>query len=330
MVHAFNPHAASDDAFDRGTLPHLVAGNRGRLLDPRRTPVTILSIDLETGQFTVRIEDFEDRGATWEIPFERVDRYQFEKSARRAQAEIAAFEAAVARFDRPLEIACDARARESTLARIARWREDARAWFERRVSLSARLNAFDPARRESAGAFAAECEAFMRERGLWDLEDAFTARWVSNPNSGELVKGHRIVCAQLGLAPFIGRIVRSAALFDDSWTRERRAEHIECRAGFTQALFAAGGHERVTLYRGLASEGAPSAPRSETFVSATFDIEVASSMMGARDASRTGVLLSQDVPIERLFMTCVETAAMNRQFREAEAVLFWEAGNTPF
>ena len=27
------------------------------------------------------------------------------------------------------------------------------------------------------------------------------------------------------------------------------------------------------------------------------------------------------VPVERLFMTCVETAAMNRQYREAEVLI---------
>jgi hypothetical protein len=40
-----------------------------------------------------------------------------------------------------------------------------------------------------------------------------------------------------------------------------------------------------------------------------------------RDPATTGVLLRQAVLFERVFMTCLETAAMNRQFKEAEAVL---------
>jgi hypothetical protein len=40
-----------------------------------------------------------------------------------------------------------------------------------------------------------------------------------------------------------------------------------------------------------------------------------------REPATTGVLLRQSVPILRLFMTFLETAHMNRQFKEAEAVL---------
>jgi hypothetical protein len=138
------------------------------------------------------------------------------------------------------------------------------------------------------------------------------------------------VCAELGLAPYAGRAVRDAKLFDPPWTRERRAEHIVSRVAFVRALYGACGVARVTLHRGLASQGAPGPTRNETFVSATFDPAVARSMTGAIDPSRTPVLLSQEVAVERLFMTCVETAAMNGVFREAEAVLFWQPGAAPF
>ena len=39
----------------------------------------------------------------------------------------------------------------------------------------------------------------MTEKGLWDIEEAFAEQYVRNPNSGELVKGHAIVLAELGL-----------------------------------------------------------------------------------------------------------------------------------
>ena len=38
----------------------------------------------------------------------------------------------------------------------------------------------------------------MTERGLAALDRDFTETFVSNPNSGELVKGHAIVLAELG------------------------------------------------------------------------------------------------------------------------------------
>jgi predicted 2-oxoglutarate/Fe(II)-dependent dioxygenase YbiX len=49
----FNPNMAPDSAFVPGTLKHLVVGNRGRLMDPRRTPIRTdgertLLFDLDT------------------------------------------------------------------------------------------------------------------------------------------------------------------------------------------------------------------------------------------------------------------------------------------
>jgi hypothetical protein len=69
-VYQTNPNALPDDRFEQGGFHHLVAGNIGRLLDPRRTPVSIIGLRRETGTFAVRIDDFEDQGAVWEIPFE--------------------------------------------------------------------------------------------------------------------------------------------------------------------------------------------------------------------------------------------------------------------
>lgn len=48
------------------------------------------------------------------------------------------------------------------------------------------------------------------------------------------------------------------------------------------------------------------------------------------DRGSNGVLYRQPVPIERVFMTYFETAQMNRQFEEAEVVLFWDANNPLF
>jgi len=38
----------------------------GRLLDSRRTPVSVVEVRLDTGTFVIRIDGFEDKGATWE------------------------------------------------------------------------------------------------------------------------------------------------------------------------------------------------------------------------------------------------------------------------
>jgi len=85
-VHQFNPDMAPDSEFVRGALKHLVVGNRGRWMDPRRTPFHIVSIVPHTGQVVIEIDDFEDRGTRIEIPFERVMSYQMAIGSAEASA----------------------------------------------------------------------------------------------------------------------------------------------------------------------------------------------------------------------------------------------------
>jgi hypothetical protein len=153
------------------------------------------------------------------------------------------------------------------------------------------------------------------------MEQAFAERYVSNPGAGELVKGHRIVLAELGLAPYVGKIVRDPGLFAGSWSRERRAEHILARLAFVPELFRAAGHETVTLWRGMSTEQPLEPLPPQSFVSATFSREVAKSHFAGTERSVASALYRNVVPVERLFMTYVETEAMNLQFLEAEAVL---------
>jgi hypothetical protein len=170
----------------------------------------------------------------------------------------------------------------------------------------------------------------MQSRDLWDLEDAFAGRYVSGPHSGELVKGHRIVIAELGLVPYVGKMVRDPGLFDDRWRREGRAGHILARLAFVSALFRRLGHSEPTLYRGMSINGSLHAFRNDTFVSATFSREVAESHFDCGGPGATGILYRQSVPVERVFMTYLETIHMNRQFREAEAVLLYEGATRTF
>ena len=46
----------------------------------------------------------------------------------------------------------------------------------------------------------------MEERGLLDMDQALAQTYVSNPASGETVKGHLIVMAEMGIAPFHGTL----------------------------------------------------------------------------------------------------------------------------
>jgi hypothetical protein len=136
-VYLSNPNAPPDAAFEPGELHHVVVGNTGRCLDTRRTPVSVVDIRVDTGQFVVRIDDFEDRGAEWVIPFERVSCYQFAAGGRRALAtDVRRFEEAIQRFDRPLQVPRDETARPATDRHLGSWPPRASYQIPRRAPVT--------------------------------------------------------------------------------------------------------------------------------------------------------------------------------------------------
>jgi hypothetical protein len=317
-----NPDALADVEFEPGALHHLVPGNRGRLLDSRRTPVVVRGVRIEHGMFELEVAAFEDTGARWLLPFEDIARFQFARGAEIAKPDaVIAYERSVRRLDRPLTIATDRSVRRATLRAVAAERERVAAWLDRRLPARVPDLAGLVERGEGDERLYEAVEALMAERGLAELERAFAERYVSNPFSGELVKGHTIVLAELGLAAYRGTIVRDPGLFDGVWSRERRRDHLVTRLATVQALFARAGHAAVTLYRGMAWDGQPTHRRPRSPESATFSRELAEDHFGGGPTTTSAALYRQEVPAERVLMTFVETRAMNLQFKEAEAVL---------
>jgi hypothetical protein len=322
VAYAFNPNMPPDAHFLPGHLKCLVPGNEGRCLDPRRTPIRVLEIKRNSGCFVVELLDFEDKGSRWELPLEGISRCQFSPQSVEASAEdVAAYQEIISRLDHPLEIPADPAARVRADDELARRRREAGAWLEQHSTSLRSGDQPDMTGTVSHPDVWADLERYMTEVGLWDIEAAFAEQYVRNAESGELVKGHAIVLAEpLGLVPFHGKQVRDPALFAGSWSKDRRAEHILRRLAFVRALFTRFGLSSVVLYRGWSSPGVAQS-RRRSFVSATLSREIAMSHFNDRDPTSTGVLQRQAVPVERLFMTCLETAHMNRQFKEAEAVL---------
>jgi len=332
LIYQSNEGSLPDSEFEPGEHKHLVVGNHGRLLDSRRTPVRIVDLREPVGMFLVRIEDFEDRGAIWEVPFEEVDRYQFAKGERRASRNvIAEIERSVARLDRPLRIACDSRMRAATAARFRALSAEVSAWIDSNSRFVAEGRALpDPESREGDPALYGDLQAIMAEWSLRDMEDAFARQFVSNPYAGELVKGHRIVLAELGLVPYEGKVVRDPELFNGDWSRERRADHILVRRAFVQAVFRHLGMHDVLLFRGISVAGRLRLPENLSFVSTSFSLAVAEAHFDSGEHGSTRVLYRQHVPLDRLFMTYYETEQMNRAFSEAEAVLLYDEDNIAF
>src|SRR5690348_6260302 len=140
----------------------------------------------------------------------------------------------------------------------------------------------------------------MTARGLQEVEHGFSATFVSNPASGELVKGHAIVLAELGLCPYRGKIVRNPQLFTGQWSKARRAEHLVTRLAFAQELYSSWGFDTVTVYRGAAVDGPLPARSPASFVSVTFSRTVATAHFDGGPTTQTAVLWRQAVPVARL------------------------------
>jgi len=325
-VYESDPDRAPDTDFVPGELSLLVAGNRGRLLDTRRTPITVVAVTPDIGAFVVEINGFEDAGAHWELPLPNVTRFQFTHDASRTDtAELAR---AAAKFDHDMTIDCDPAAREETEHRI---NEERRAIHDRLTS--GRYDVDLPRRiaeRTGVPALYELCRELMAERGIAELDDEFATVFVSNPASGELVKGHAIVLAELGLYPYHGGIVRNQDLFGGTRSKAHRANHIIARMALQRELWSMWGRATATVYRGTAVEGPLPTRSRSSFVSTTLSRDVATAHFDGGPTTTTAVLWRQDVPIERLFMTYLETPAMNDPYAEAEALLLADPGNRAF
>jgi hypothetical protein len=330
-IYASNHHSASDSGFVAGELRHLIAQNPGRLLDARRTPITVIEVAPERGSFVVRIEAFEDAGAHWELALGEIERFQFASDVSTAgDRELAELERSVVRFDRDLVIDCDKAARKVASQRLNQRREHVRNWLQKRASgMNVDLDTHIGHRVGDPGLYLLVDE-FLGERDLGELENLFSATFVTNPRSGEVIKGHAIVLAELGLCPYRGKIPRDADLFTGDWSRSRRTDHLLWRIALTQELWRRFGASHLMLYRAAATDGPLPAARPSSFVSATFSRQVAEAHFDGGPTSSVAVLWRQLVPIDRALMTFLETRAMNEQFREAEAVLLGDPANRAF
>jgi hypothetical protein len=333
-----DPGSLPDEQFAAGDPGWLVPGNEGRLLDARRTPVRVRHVDMSLGFFEIEILAFEDAGASWQMPLEDVTKFQFSKDGTQAEAaSVTAMNAAIRALSHQIRIDADSVTGQQTRQRIAAERERADAW----LTAVGAPDEIDPARHidsrrglpeacrwlaeylAEARADAPPGDAGWPGAGLAEMDSELAARYVRNPESGDLVVAHLIVMAELGLCSFRGRAVRDPAAESGGWSKERRAAHIVVRSGFVQALWRRASRPGPMIYRGigLRDGSAALADRGNALVSATFSRAVAESHFEA-DRAPAAALLRRQLPVERLFMTFLETAAMNERYLEAEAVLF--------
>jgi hypothetical protein len=168
---------------------------------------------------------------------------------------------------------------------------------------------------------------FFAERDLDEHERAFTTSYVSNPRAGEVVKGHAIVLAELGLSPYRGKSVRAPDTFRGDWSKEKRSDHLLWRLAVSGAVWALAGTNPVTVYRGAAADSDFTATAPSSFVSGTLSREVAEEHFAGGPTTKVAYLWRQTVSADRVLMSFVETAAMNQHFAEGEIVLLAECGD---
>ncbi len=332
MIYQHDPASEPDEAFEPGQMDHLVAGNEGRLLDSRRTPAQICRVRPEVGLFEVEILAFEDRGARWEMAFEDVERFQFRRGGQRLSTGLLAeYRAIAARLGYDVQIPAEAAARTRTEELIQAEQERAKVWLFEHVHGPEEI-AQHVSRTVHTGlpALMSALQEYLARAGVADIEAAFARAYASNPQAGEVVRGHAFMLARLGLVSYRGRALRDPASLSGAWSEQQRAAHIRARLAFVRAMFDLAQLDRVLLYRGYASERPRRKGPPQSFVSATFDRAVALAHFEGNERTSVAALYRQRVPVSRLFMTYLETAALNDPYQEAEAVLLRAGANNLF
>jgi hypothetical protein len=308
-LHQHDPNRRPDSDYIAGDPAYLVVGNRCRLLDGRRTPGHIAAVDYDAAMFTFFIEQFEDKGKTWDLYAKDVASFQFEPDSKRLDdASLTQLLDKMAYYRTPLVIPTDENHLTTTTKRIAALQEEAMRVLEGQ-SLPV-----DPASLEASDCLPYQTTLmdWMTRSGFAELERRVAAQMVLNPNAGELGRQVGVALAQLGLVPFEGTILRRPTV-----PEEAMREYLMHRLAFVRCLLP----RDLTVYRGMSSEGPfRSIPRS--LMSWTDKLSVAQAFAEFEDPRFVSVYLIQHkAPRDTILMTHVETQAFHGAYAEREVVL---------
>ena len=326
MMSMFDGNREPDDRFEPGTLAHLVPGNRGRVLDGRRTPGFVESYDPDSATFLWHITGYEDEGLCWEMPAEYVNSFQFQKDCPKLPADqVKAIQAACNRFAQRLHIPLPAELPQSTRQALEAATEKAAGWLRENSCFFQEYSVLPLSAPTGAPLLYDDLQNYLSQNGLLELEQRTAGDYVLNPWSGEWLKGMKIVLAELGLIGYQGTIPRKPDMFSGLGDKERRRQYLLARYGFVQAMFRQAGVTEVPLYRGMASESdffeTPSSLLSATFSPQTA-LEFAS-LPESPNEIRSSYCVKFTCPVSDLFMTFLETRQLNEKHQEQEAILFY-------
>ena len=317
----------SDDFFAPGDLKFLVVGNECRLLDKRRTPGVIKSIDSKGGFFRWEMTDFEDKGNFWDVELERVNTYQFKQDSNvLIPDEIEYLRNRIAALSKHVEIKASKSETLLTNQNLNLCINEIDKWLKHNSMFFRSNQSIDFQSLNGPQLLREDFNRFMSEVGMSDVEVRTAETQVLNPHSGDWIRAMQIVMAEMGLKDFIGRDIRSPDTFRGIGARANRRKYIEYRLGFLRSIFGKLGYREVELYRGMSTEWdwQTNDPKQNRFWSSwTFNYKVGQdfSELKPNTKQKNSYLIKRAIPIDRLFMTFIETDAMNRQYLEAEALV---------
>jgi hypothetical protein len=322
-VHQFNENRRPDHEFIAGAVKFLVAGNACRLKDRRRTPGFIETIFNDSGMFRWRINDFEDSGKYWDVPFEDVSKFQFEIGSREEPAStVNEFQATIDKFQHPLVVEASINNCEDTNQCLEKESIEIQKWLSSELQIVPESQ-FDPTAPVHSPEIAAALQRYLDMKGVAEQERLTAETYVLNPSSGEWIKGMQIVLAEMGLKNFSGKAIRTESLFEGLGRKDLRRLYLSSRLSFVRAAFRSLGRREVVLFRGMSAEGPWRGDIEKFFSSWTFSKQVAEAFasFSSDGAVRHSYLVKRTFSVDKLFMTFVETHAMNKSYQEAEATV---------
>lgn len=333
-THEFNSKMLSDSHFVNGELRFLLVGNECRLLDNRRTPGVIRSIDLENGFFIWEIADFEDKGKSWEVELENVSNYQFKLGSEKlTELQASAVQKRIDEFNKFESVAENETKKKITLSLINEISVEIESWLLRNSTFIKSGSKIDFQSLTGPVSLQDDLRSYMMSVGLLEIEEKTAASQVLNPYSGDWIRTIQITMAKMGLKNYSGKSIRSKDTYLGVGSLDNREKFVLHRFAFVSCLFRILGITEVELYRAMATDKHWSLPKEPRFWSSwTFNYQVAMDFSNLKPSTRfkNSYLVKRAMPTNQIFMTFLETKEMNRQYKEAEAIVVHEYNDTLF
>ncbi|MEG1256229.1 hypothetical protein [Clostridium sp.] len=324
-IHESNANSLPDSDFVNGDIKYIVKQNKCRLLDGRRTPGYIEEYFADTAMFRWRITDFEDKGNYWDVPAENIKSFQILKSSKELNNfELKELDTKIKEFDKELIIKIDELEQSKTEKEIMVTEEKIIEWLKENSLFLKSRETLNLDSTEGNIDLINDLKNYMKTIQIEFLEETTAKELVLNPNS-EWIKGMNIVLAEMGVVSYKNKIPRGEQTFQGMGEKHIRRRYLIHRIAFVRAFFHLLNITEVLLYRGMCTEDQWDNFHEKSLTSWTFNLQVALSFcdLDKNNNYKNGYIFKRTIPIENIFMTYIETDEMNKQYRESEAILFF-------